>query len=394
LGIEKPRKNSASPYETAKANINTSRLTGLLSQSVSDEIHSILKDFRFMVLTHILSVDQSNSKSKECFIYNVYQNEKADSWCQHKHIAKINKDNTTWLNEGWKALVQFGLEIKDAVQREKATHIIILATGWNTEQYESYRDFDFWMKILVDDFKNKEKDFRPIFVGISWEPELRKIYKVPGFKIKAHDADEIGFTWGNYLLNDILKPVAASSNSKPQIVAIGHSLGSRIIFGSHYVRDVIDRESTSLSNSYPITLIGLQPAFSIDRFVPDGGKEYLYNQAYKSNATVVMTSSRYDKATGIIPKYVGGKKGLDEFRKHTQTYNGIINEAHLNNMDLPNIQEFSQDKVNLYDVSSFVNCTLPGKNSFLSGAHDDIYDAEMGKFLGEIIRLSNRKISK
>ena len=392
LGIEKPRHNSATPYATTTPKIDKNNLK--IPKSDRNKIWSALDDSHSMTLTHILSIEQSNSQSKECFIYNVYQDETAASWCQHNHITRIEKGNKKWTSEGWDALNQLGLEIKEVVQREKATHIIVLATGWNTEQYESYRDFDYWMKQLGDDFKNKG-DFRPIFVGISWESEWKGLARIPrigsamSINNKGNDADEIGFTWVNYLLNDVLKPVAASSNAQPKLVAIGHSYGSRIVLGSHYVRDIIAREPSS-SDSYPVTLIGLQAAFPTGRFVLNRGGKHPYNKAYKNPATVVITSSTADKATGMIDMlttgYIGGKGGLDELLKHKEIYDDVIALPVFDTDSTGQpIQKPSQNKVSVYNATPFVNCQLQGTDS---GAHSDVYDPEMGRFLGEIIRKS------
>ena len=66
------------------------------------------------------------------------------------------------------------------------------------------------------------------------------------------------------LLNDILKPIAFHSNA--QLVAIGHSFGSRIVLGAHYAREIIVRKELE-SDSMPITLIGIQAAFPTGRLL-------------------------------------------------------------------------------------------------------------------------------
>lgn len=392
LDIEKPRDKTATPYKntTPKLDINNLKI----SEDDIEDIGSVLDDPRPMVLTHALSTRRSNVIQKECFIYNVYKTEESAPWCQHKHIIKVEESNTNWKQEGWEALNRLGDEIRETAQREKATHIIILATGWNTEEYESYWDFSFWMKQLAEDFKGKG-EFRPIFVGISWESEYSSSFfaKLPfaSWSTKGNDADEIGFTWANYLLNDILKPVAFDSGT--QLVAIGHSFGSRIVLGSHYVRDIIVRQPRQ-SDSLPLTLIGLQAAFPTGRFSLTEGWEHPYNANYKDPATVVITTSTLDKATGTIgfgTGYIGGDGGIKELTENKQAYESFIalpvfatNETGQPATD-PNKQ-----KVSVYNATPFVNCELPGTES---GAHSDVYDKEMGHFVGEIIRNSKKPMS-
>lgn len=351
----------------------------------------LFNDSKSMVPTHILKVGKTtsvtaNKDQKTCFVFNVYGDEESTPWCNNSfHPVKV-VNHRGWTSEAWKGLDHLGAEIKATATRVNATHIILLATGWATVEYESFRDFSYWMTILNNDFAGRE--FRPVYVGIAWESGFSFFGDAPSFTTKGNDADEIGFTWVNYLMNDVLNPIAAESNS--QLVAIGHSFGSRIVLGSHYVRNVMVRPSLTLNA--PVTLIGMQAAFPTGRFITQEGNEHQYVHANKDSARVVITSSKSDEATNSIryydllgweigTGYVGGLWGLKQIKSHPTLFNMIsILETDKNGQ--PSSVPVST-QVLLYDASLFVNSELKGTSS---GSHSDVYDKEMGHFLGEIIR--------
>jgi hypothetical protein len=400
LGIEKPRGNSSNPYAIANATAGEKypafKLTNLKASKYDlKDIESVLDDPRPLVLTHVLSARQNNKNDETlrdgCFVYNVYQDEKSAPWCQHRQLTKVKKGKENWPSEGWRGLDKLGDEIKEAAKRENATHIIMLATGWNTAEYESFRDFSYWMKQLTKDFEGKE-NFRPIFVGISWESAWPSGFwaQMPfgSWATKGNDADAIGFTWANYLLNDILKP--AAMNSGAEMVAIGHSFGSRIILGAHYTRDIIIRKAQR-SDDLPITLIGLQAAFPTGRFTQKEGWEHPYGAMQKGTATVAITTSSLDEATGTIgfgTAYIGGSGGLKTLSGKADIYKSVIALPVFGTDESGKPATAPSDKlVSIYDATPFVKCELPGT---ASGAHSDVYDMEMGRFMGEVIRASSK----
>lgn len=191
-----------------------------------------------MVLTHVLRAPKIASDTiveNGCFLFNVYEDEVSTPWCAYRHIIK--PDTPKWTRESWKGLDRLGDEIRGRTRTEKPTHIIVLATGWNTREYESFLDFTYWMRKVDEDFQRKGEEFRPIFVGITWESEWASPFwawiPFSSWSTKGNDADEIGFTWANYyLINDVLQPVAQESGV--QLVTMGHSFGSRIVLGAHY----------------------------------------------------------------------------------------------------------------------------------------------------------------
>lgn len=404
LGFEKPDDDSLSPYCNPKyISCKTPRFDPHNFKGgepddpseISDTQDDIEKNLseKPLVLTHVLNVgkktsDMHGDNRDSCFVFNVYGHDTETSWCQNNHKVNILDDGVLkpdWKREGWKGLDQLAANVKEKVAEEKATHIILLVTGWNTPQYESYLDFKAWMDNLTQDFKDNHEEFRPIFIGTTWQsgwPLWDKLYlsAISNFT-KGNDADEIGFSWENYLLNDLMSPIAKSSGA--QLVVIGHSFGSRIALGAHYTRDIIVRNEPIAD--VPVTIIGMQAAFPIARFVTMEGKEHQYVAANKNNATVVITSSKYDEATGkmcIGTAYVGAGCGLKELKENS-TYKDFVTV--LTTSDAGHPTKPDADLVSVYDASPFVNRQLEGTQS---GAHSDVYHIPMGHFLGEIIRNS------
>lgn len=396
LGFEKPRKHSLRPYcKAGEANCNAPVFAGGNFQGLPQDAKVVKKtqkainvrlfdDPRSIALTHALRVRGlptagGTAGPDTCFLFNVYGDAGSVPWCKHRHAANVEVQE--WPREGWKALDRLADEIREAVAREKSTHVIVLATGWDTTEYESYQDFLAWMKALRADFAGSE--FRPLYVGIAWESKFSELPNFISFTTKGNDADEIGFAWGNYLINDLLVPIAKTSGAK--LVAVGHSFGSRIVFGAHYARDVLVRKSPAPGAN--ITLIGLQAAFPVSRFVSTEGKddEHLYLAANKGAARVVVTTSVHDSATekmSVGSGYVGGPGGLNTLKEKSNIYGPAVALSSTNAKGEP-LSSPDAVKVTVYDASPFVDCQLPGTNS---GAHSDIYDVEMGHFLGATIR--------
>jgi hypothetical protein len=404
VGIEKPRGEYKRPYcnsneetcdfprfDPGRFKGESSDDQGEIENTRGDIEDRLFKDRKSMVPTHILKAGKTTSETankdqQACFVFNIYGDEGATPWCSNS-LHPVDVDKLAWTGEAWKGLDRLGAEIKATAERENATHIILLATGWATVEYESFRDFSHWMTGLSNNFAGKE--FRPIYVGIAWESGFPTLSDTTSFTTKGNDADEIGFTWVNYLFNDILNPIAAESDA--QLIAIGHSFGSRIILGSHYVRDVLLRSTPVLNTS--VTLIGMQAAFPTGRFISQEGKEHQYVSANKGNARVIITSSDSDQATNsmkyynilgweIGTGYVGGTWGLRQVENHPELYSESITILKTENTGQP-IDDPVLKQVSLYDASQFVNCELRETSS---GSHSDVYDKEMGRFLGEIIR--------
>ena len=398
VGVEKPRDGSdIRPYcKPSEENCQTPRFDPSkfkgsnaddpdeIDKTKKDIEKRLFRDWRPLVLTHVMKVGKQAvpgmEKEEGCFIFNVYGDKSESPWCKHNYQARLDKDD--WKREGWKGLDALATDVEERVKREKATHIILLATGWNTAEYESYLDFQNWMQKLTQDFQMADQPFRPVFIGTAWESGWPAFNKMLPFLCefnKGNDADEIGFGWENYLLNDLMKPIAKANGA--QLVAIGHSFGTRIVLGAQYVRHVLERKTDA---DVPVTIIGMQAAFPVARFVTSEGKEHQYVENNRGRADVIITSSEHDTANSKMcfgTNYIGARCGLEELKKD-KDYEEVIKELTAGSDGKPQTPP-ARNQVLVYDASSFVDCQLRGTHS---GAHSDVYDREMGHFLGEVIR--------
>jgi hypothetical protein len=136
-----------------------------------------------------------------------------------------------------------------------------------------------------------------LFIGISWPSEWRSKF-LGGFisslsySVKADDADEVGILWVNRILWNILVPLKKERNIP--LILIGHSFGARVITRAIFSHGLIDPEKinkespeTRQKSTYDIDLaIGLQGAFSINRFIPGEGEEGSPYRTFSTNTYV------------------------------------------------------------------------------------------------------------
>ena len=355
--------------------------------TVEDLNQQIFGNPRSLVLTDLARFDPG---SPACHLYNVYGATAATPWCAGGHL-EADTSNANWPRRGWAALPLLREQLAEVSAEYKPTHIILMSTGWNTSQAESLLDYKFLIQNLVD--QSGSVPIRPIVIGVAWESEWSGaiLSRIPFSSVftKGNDADEIGFTWMNVVLNDVLQPVA--DQAKVPMIAIGHSYGSRIVLGAHYLRSIKtsdDGASAAAPGAPSRTLIGMQAAFPTGRFIARYGKEHPYLQGYKGDALVAITTSSHDKATSTFAfgttGYIGGQGGIDQVTgDRKQAYENIrFVDAGPGTIGSPPPAPL-RSQINLYDASTFVACELQETGS---GAHSDIYDPEMGYFLNAIIR--------
>jgi hypothetical protein len=183
------------------------------------------------------------------------------------------------------------------------------------------------LEILYPEAPNKKvylknKPFRPLFVGLSWPSGQRfgsvwwligDLRKSMSYIPKAKDADEIGVVWANRVLWDILVPL--KKIKKIPLILIGHSLGARIVTRAVFSQGIFDvsvgrgQPEISWDNDYDIDLvIGLQGAFSINRFIQREGKEGSPYSDFKERHSVkkfIFTWSKNDWANPVAYWFTG-----------------------------------------------------------------------------------------
>lgn len=281
---------------------------------------------------------------------------------------------------------------------KRYTHIIVMNMGWNNDQAESMWRYN----KIIDNFaslaKDENPDFEPFYVTITWPSVwrsisdftlLKKLFHLISYPNKTLDADELGLTWMNWIVNDQLASLLKESNfDSAKLVLIGHSLGARIL-----TRAVFSAQHLLFSkNSDTVDLmVGLQPAFSARRFVKNSGIEAHPYDGFKNNKTkFVFTTSVYDSANPVAnyvtgAKHLGGKPGLKYARKHSTENDDELTVPVFKIskwLDRSNAEVVDNDSVLLLDASEIVK----GSSKPDLTAHNDILDEDMAKLIWHYIQ--------
>lgn len=167
---------------------------------------------------------------------------------------------------------QILVDIAAATKRgEPYTHIMLLSMGWNNDQFESLERYNAIFQTSVRAAQSEGTKFKPLIIGLTW-PSVwggtsvldvaNRAFHIGSYPVKARDSDEIGYGIVNYLFNDLLPRVENHTDLKT--VAIGHSMGARILSRAYYSADYLKQRGPA--REHPPLLIGLQGAFSINRF--------------------------------------------------------------------------------------------------------------------------------
>jgi hypothetical protein len=260
--------------------------------------------------------------------------------------------------------------------------------GWNTAQEKAIRNLNsIFGNILI----SQGNGFKPLYIAVTWPSE----WNVPMVSLmnKANDADEIGFVWANALINKHLSSLRARSSAKTwppfKIVAIGHSLGARLMTRAAFSGAALN-PPVDLQEGLDL-VIGLQGAFSMNRFLSErkeGREGAPYANYKKLRGRVALTWSENDNATPIAnlitgANYAGAEEGYErafdaEYRHHFAFYTASEKG------ELPLDEDASnQEKRVIYiNANSLIKYEVLGTGG---KAHSDIYNAYMGRMLGTLI---------
>jgi hypothetical protein len=196
--------------------------------------------------------------------------------------------------------------LANAPSTARYTHIIVMSTGWNTPLWESDVNYADWQKVIGREMRllHPTTPFRPLFIGLTWPSFWKSRWKWTGprsFLNKAHDADEIGLTWANLLVNKVLPDVVAGLDQKPRLIAIGHSFGARLLSRAVNSGMAISQFVSGKEGRFSL-FIGLQAAFSVNRFTGQGGEGSPYSKTFTNRvARYAFVSSEHDKAMQMGP---------------------------------------------------------------------------------------------
>lgn len=297
----------------------------------------------------------------------------------------------------WKSLENLKTELAGQL-REAAedgqpyTHVIIGTMGWNTAQEKAIRNLNsIFGNILTSQKDHHKGQFKPLYIAVTWPSKWR----IPGISLrnKANDADEIGFVWVNALMNDHLADLREDSSEESwpafKIVAIGHSLGARLVSRAAFSGAALDDEK-DLARGADL-IIGLQGAFSMNRFLKEreSGKEGAPYADYRNlRGRIALTWSENDSATPIANRisganYAGAKEGYERatdprYSSHFE----FLEVSESGDLDLAPIVEKQGKEIIYIDASELVRFNVLGTGGT---AHSDIYNAYVGKMLASLI---------
>lgn len=302
----------------------------------------------------------------------------------------------------WKALDCLYDVAADKLEKARGpkryTHLIIASMGWNNDQVESVRRYNALAGNLIaqarQDSAYQEDAFKPLFIGLTWPSvwggdsffnTLNLFNHVISYPNKADDADEIGYTIVNYLLNDII--LRLKNKYRLKTVLIGHSLGARILsramFSAHLLKNPPDEEGQATD-----LMLNLQGAYSVRRYKENHrlafpltlfnkgeGSPYLIRR--KLRGKIVLTWSRKDTANPLAQfvtgaAHVGGRAGYEEALEIKDTFTHLVWKEDTNIR--PDCAKHRDDgKVLMVNANSFVH------------DHNDILDPRMGDFIWQAI---------
>jgi hypothetical protein len=353
-----------------------------LRAKVVSTVCDVLNDDRSQLLTHIAWIDgvEAGRYGQSHFVYNAYAPES-----QSAAPLRTSNDKEDLYASGLSALKDLQLEIHRSLSEHKVTDLVVLSTGWNTTQRETlYNTLD-WMEYIgkARVASNPKRPYLPLYVTISWQSEWHNslLKMLPTDVVtKGNDADELGLTWVNRLVNDVVLPEAVAAGNLP-VTLIGHSYGTRVLSSAIYLRGIIDRPAGA--DVPPTAFVAFEAAFPINRYGVGKGKEPWFS-GVDPHALVVITSSRYDSATSLLKwgSYVGGDEVGARIRHESDgnlaVFGGEVLKADENG-NVP-IEALTIDKPHVVDASAFVSCEMPGTGG---GAHSDVFDETAGHLIGE-----------
>lgn len=345
---------------------------------INDEFKDVTNDEKLMLVTHIFEYSHGSLKGKG--IYNPY----------------IVKDKVTdkpklYYQKGYDALdaLKIGLsqKIKSSVDMKKPyTHIIVISMGWHNDQKESIRRYNLIMSNIEKYQKNKNY-FNPLVLGITWPSawfsESTSTFvgiagHISSYFNKSDDADEIGYTIMNYVLYKLVLPIKDDYEKEGvplKTVAIGHSMGARLLSRAVFSKDFLIDSNTS---SEIDLFIGLQAAFSANRFINGEGFECSpYSEFNQKKTVFVLTNSKFDVANPLAfwSEHLGGIDAINTVKNNKEVFfysKWMKKSTGAYSFD-PALNNSAENKIIVADTTSI--------NKGSTDAHNDILDEKMGEFI-------------
>jgi hypothetical protein len=302
------------PDATLCLNRDAAYLQTQAGQEWRDTLARRLDDEKQLFVSHIVTYEQTSDQGstplwRGRLLSSLYQDDGTLTCAKSPEHS-----SPTCIPQSIEILKALKTDLEQRIDRERATHVLLYSTGWNSDQVDSIRRYrKFFGRLMETAEKDHPGKFRPIFIGLTWPADWPELPGYSDILNKKNDADEAAVTWVNYLLNQILLPLKAKH---VKIVAVGHSFGGRIVTTAANSRDLLPKPVSDRIN----LVVGLQAAFSIKRF--GGGTEGDPFTNFKEYADkFVFVSSRNDeagRAGWVLAKAFNailGEEGIREAQK-------------------------------------------------------------------------------
>ncbi len=391
IGIEKHRRKHIGLKKgqlDEKRFSKLSETTGFIQKQHRVQNELFLKhrhDNKAMLVTHIIGFFDGTEN-----LCNIYEN--------HKEF-KANYSNAyeigfgSFLNGAFRQdLTQ---KIKAAQQAgDPYTHLFVMSMGWSNDQHESiwrYNRIIESVETTARNDKDFDGEFKPLVIGLTWPSvwlsklgELgRKIGHFSSLMNKANDADEIGYTVGNMLINFTIPSVLSEVDPDREmaVIAVGHSFGARVISRAIFSRNHL---AEAYRRNEPVVdlFIGLQSAFSLNRFLDKGTEGAPYLLHGEMPMAFVMTTSQHDGANGFANLFNVPFAGGVSAKTYSDNYPEKIVSCQWQKGAEQKLPELGADNnILIVNASSIINDYQNGGNCDRLSGHNDVLDDDIGRLL-------------
>ena len=424
------REKRCPPFQNSSGEVD--KRTGLLDKHLVE----VTDDGSPMFVSHILEYrpdpgvnGASQPRMETRVVYNIHPSFLGGQQVVKSDVAvevdRKRLDNggerDGYYHEGWQALRK-RLKPSVVTRLRKArkdgrpyTHLVVGAMGWDNDQVESVRRYNALLGNTIAQAREsgsaEGQAFNPLFIGITWPSvwsvdgylDIAKVVaKLVGYGVKADDADEIGYTYANWLVNDLALD-AKARNPGLKVVVLGHSFGARITSRAAFSGHLLKRSAWA-EREHVDLLVGLQAAFSANRFI--GGKAFsgdaddlpdpkcvacgpgLEGAPYAGlddfggqefGGQVVMTWSKHDGANPLAylisrAAHMGGDRGFEEASKvRAVPFFDLVGRKQVGSDGVLEACGDQSGKVQMVDASNFIL------------DHNDMLKTATGRFLWSVI---------
>ncbi|MCH9646641.1 MAG: hypothetical protein K0U98_00305 [Deltaproteobacteria bacterium] len=309
-----------------------------------ESLESYLDEGKRTFVSHI-AFWPGREETEPIFLHNVYVDCRQGTLPTSRGSTPEFSCEETVYDNSWRALEKLQSFLSQLVDQQEFTHILLISKGWNTQQGKSVEAYRELPQLIGLEASKENRRFHPLVVGITWHsgwvwgvseiPILKVVPNVASYGNKAKDADEIGVTWANALLNRVLLTVAGRKDLP--VMAIGHSFGARILSRASASAGLL---GTSSAGAKPAAgagteseirvslLVSLQGAFSMNRFLPErcsGTEGAPYGDLVDKVDRVVLVWSENDRTNPLAQmvsqaNHVGGSPGHRRARSYAHRF--------------------------------------------------------------------------